>query len=128
MKSMALPAALAASLALAGCSPDPNLDGGSIATIPVKGKVTKADGKPLTEGGVITLEPLVGGGSTNQAVGTIGDDGTFTVDSSASAKGAMAGKYRVKIETADLSKTLTKAGKEIQVEVKPGEDLEVKLP
>ncbi len=117
----------AATLALVGCGEGPpSLDGSNIATVPAKGKVMLASGKPLT-GGIITLEPLPEGGSTNQAVGEIKSDGSFELRSSASAAGAMPGKYRVKIET-EAAKVKMKPGKEPLVEVQAGQDLEVNLP
>ena len=114
-------------LALIGCAEGPpSLDGGSIATVPARGKVMLADGKPLT-GGMITLEPLPEGGSTNQAMGEIKGDGSFDLRSSPTAAGAMPGKYRVRIET-QAAKVKIRPGKEPLVEVKEGEDLAVKLP
>ena len=117
----------AATLALVGCGEGPpSLDGGTIATVPAKGKVRLSDGKPLTKG-VIRIEPLVDGGSTNQATGEIQGDGSFELRSSPSTTGAMPGKYRVLIENS-TTKVKLKPGKETLVEVKEGQDLEVKLP
>lgn len=117
----------AATLALIGCAEGPpSLDGGSIPTVPAKGKVMLADGKPLTNG-MIRIEPLVDGGSTNQAMGEIRSDGTFELRSSPSATGAMPGKYRVLIENT-TTKLKVVPGKSPEVEVKAGQDIEIKLP
>ena len=118
---------IAATLALVGCSDGPpSLDGGKIATVPAKGKVMLADGKPLTNG-MIRIEPLVDGGSTNQAMGEIKGDGSFELRSSPSTTGAMPGKYRVLIENS-TTKLKVSPGKETKVEVKEGQDIEVRLP
>jgi hypothetical protein len=117
----------AATLALVGCTDGPpSLDGGSIATVPAKGRVMLAGGKPLTNG-MIRIEPLVDGGSTNQAMGEIQGDGSFELRSSASTTGAMPGKYRVLIENA-TTRLKVRPGKEPEVEVKEGQDIVVKLP
>lgn len=117
----------AATLALVGCGEGPpSLDGDNIATVPAKGRVMLSGGKPLTNG-VIRIEPLVDGGSTNQATGEIQGDGSFELRSSPSKTGAMPGKYRVLIENT-TTKLKIRPGKEPEVEVKEGQDIEVKLP
>lgn len=127
MKLVVRWAALVASLMLVGCGEGPaGLDGGSIATVPVKGRVAGTDGKPLTEG-ILTLEPLAEGGSTNQAAGQIKGDGTFELRSGTNTPGAMPGKYRVLVETGGVKKK-SKPGEEVQVEVREGQDLDIKLP
>lgn len=113
-------------LALSGCGESSDLGGTKVATVPAKGKVT-AKGKPVTQG-IVVLEPLLDGGSTNQASGEIGSDGSFTLRSSASSEGAMPGKYRVKVESDQVKMKKGKDVPEVTVEVKAGQDLTIDLP
>lgn len=121
--------AVVAVLAAAGCSEGPpSLQGINIQTVPAQGKVLLANGQPL-KGGIVTFEPIEG--STNQAAGPVQVDGTFELQSGPSNPGAMPGKYRVRVENENGSKTLTKnAKKVIEVEVPPAgaSDLVIKLP
>ncbi len=127
MKSEVRWAVLVVSLMLTGCGDGPaSLDGGSIPAIPAKGRVAGADGKLLTEG-IITLEPLPEGGSTNQATGQIKPDGTFELRSGSNTPGAVPGKYRVLIEAGGVKKK-AKPGEDVLVEVREGQDLDIKLP
>jgi hypothetical protein len=116
--------ALALILGPVGCAPGPaSLDGGSIPTVAVKGKVVKADGKPVTKG-ILTLEPVEG--SSTNATSAIEADGSFELMTRRPKDGAAPGKYRVKIEGADAK---VKSGKEPNVEIKAAEEnLEIKLP
>jgi hypothetical protein len=132
MRHAPLGLVLLAAGALAGCGSSggstPSLDGGSLPTVTARGKVSTADGKPLP-GGIITLVPVIDGGSANQASGEIKPDGTFELDSGGGNAGAVPGKYRARIEsTAPTAKARAKAGAEPLVEVKDGADLDIKLP
>lgn len=122
---------LVALVAAAGCMQGPAaLDGINVATVAAKGKVLQANGQPL-KAGIVTFEPLVDGGSTNQAAGPVGEDGSFEVRSGPSHPGAMPGKYRVKVENENGSKTLTNPAKkviEIEVPASGVSDLEIRLP
>ncbi len=112
---------------ISGCGGDAaNLDGSSISTVPAKGTITAA-GKPVTQG-IVVIEPLLDGGSTNQATGEIKSDGTFVLRSSASSEGAMPGKYRVKVESDQVKIKKGKDIPEVTVEVKSGQDLTIALP
>jgi hypothetical protein len=117
-------AALIAALAV-GCTGEDISKAPKITTVPTKGKVS-VDGKPVTEG-VITLEPLLDGGSTTQAVGPVQSDGSFAVRSAGGYDGATPGKYRVLLES-DATKKRKKRTEEVKVEVKEGQDLDINLP
>lgn len=118
--------------ALAGCgtaSGTPSLDGGTLPTVPAQGTITRG-GKPLNEG-IITLVPIVDGGSAYQASGEIGADGRFTLTSGGGNDGAVPGRYRVKIEsTSRVAPTRSRArtAEEPLVEVKDGSDLNITIP
>ena len=64
----------------------------------VKGKVLRADGKPLS-GGRIYFVPRDG---VTTSDGAIGSDGTFALATGRSGAGAPAGQYKVRIEPADV--------------------------
>jgi len=117
-------AALIAALAV-GCTGEDTSAAPKITTVPTKGKVS-VDGKPVTEG-VLTLEPLVDGGSTTQAVGPVKPDGSFAVGSAGGYDGAMPGKYRVLLQS-DATKQRKKRNEEVTVEVKEGQELNINLP
>ena len=68
--------------------------GGPAPTVAVNGKVTLADGKPLT-GGFIFLVPTRRDGW--EASGQIQPDGTFRLES-LGLDGAVPGEYKVKLE------------------------------
>ena len=87
-------------LGLAGCGGQPTL-------YPVKGQVLLADGKPLT-GGSVQFIPKQGG---LPAVGIIGEDGTFSLNSK-TRDGAAPGEYKVRIEPS--SELLRKKGRVAQ--------------
>lgn len=117
-------AALIAMLA-AGCTGEDIAAAPKIDTIPTKGKVSVA-GKPVTEG-ILTLEPLLDGGSTTQAMGPVQPDGSFSVASAGGHDGAMPGKYRVLLQS-EATKQRKKRNEEVTVEVKEGQALEINLP
>ncbi|MBM3980085.1 MAG: hypothetical protein FJ304_07335 [Planctomycetes bacterium] len=79
-------------VALAGCGQK------GPALVPVTGKVTTADGKPL-ERATVVFHP-VGAADANgvKPRGTVGADGTFTLTSHTTGDGAPAGEYRVTVE------------------------------
>lgn len=66
---------------------------------PVKGSVVLADGKPLA-GGKIYFVPKDGAVT---AEGTLGSDGTFTLETGGSGEGAPAGNYKIRLQPADAS-------------------------
>lgn len=64
--------------------------------VPVTGKVTFADGKPLPRGTVI-FSPDKGNLSQHEPRGAIGADGTYKVDTTPELAGVMPGWYTVTI-------------------------------
>jgi hypothetical protein len=62
----------------------------------VKGKVLLADGKPLADGSIYFVPK---GDLTVTPSGTIGTDGTFSVVTGGSGKGAPAGEYKIRVES-----------------------------
>lgn len=88
-----VPIAMLASICLTGCGggdgvkPLPNL-------VPVSGTVTY-DGKPLPQG-TVQLAPADPASKLQSASGEI-KNGSFTLATTASAPGVMAGKYKVRI-------------------------------
>ncbi|MDB5336919.1 MAG: hypothetical protein JWN70_2538 [Planctomycetaceae bacterium] len=92
-----VPIAILAAICLTGCGggddvkPLPNL-------VPVSGTVTY-DGKPLPQG-TIQLEPVDPAAKIQSASGDI-KNGSFTLATTASAKGAMIGKYKVRITSVE---------------------------
>lgn len=132
MKPFRFVLALTAGAALGGCgssSAPPSLDGGSLPTVPAQGMITRG-GKPITEG-IITLVPVLDGGSTNQASGEIGPDGRFTLSSGGDNDGAVPGKYRVKVESttkATSSRPRSRPAEDQVVEVKDGSELNIAIP
>ncbi|MFO0907258.1 MAG: hypothetical protein U0794_02670 [Isosphaeraceae bacterium] len=108
---------------LAGCTTD-DTGKASFSTVTAKGTVT-AGGKPVTKG-IIVFEPLVDGGSTQQASGEISAEGKFELKSPGDKTGAMPGKYRVKLESDEYKPK--KAVEPPTVEVKDGQDLIVAFP
>jgi hypothetical protein len=85
--------AVAALLGLAGCHSSDSLP--SVTVYEVKGQVLLADGKPL-KGGWISFVPKGDLPVTPSA--EIGSDGTFSLVTGGSGKGAPAGDYKVRIE------------------------------
>ena len=83
-----------------GCGPE------AIPLFPVSGRVTRADGKPLS-GGIVVFES----GKLN-AEGPIGEDGSYTLTTllpkGESGAGAVAGPHRVMIIPGMKSSGLTK--------------------
>jgi hypothetical protein len=80
----------------------------------VKGKVLRRDGQPLS-GGHIYFVPKQG---VVTSEGTIGSDGSFSLETGSWGEGAPAGEYKVRIEPADGSLTATnrrptRAGKKL---------------
>jgi len=111
-----------------GCSASDTGSAPSIVTVPVQGKVSVA-GTPAA-GGIITLEPLVDGGSVTQAMGEVQDDGSFQVTSAGGQAGATPGKYRVKLEPkTPIAKPKRKGSRtEVIVEVAEGKALDINIP
>ena len=118
--------AVLAALSAAGCTGEDTGSAPSITTVPVKGTVSVA-GKPVSSG-IITLEPLVDGGSSTQAMGEIKSDGSFEVTSAGGKAGATPGKYRVKLESSQAPTKKKRAAEPVTVEVAEGKTLEVNLP
>jgi len=91
-------------LILSGCSggsgADPNL-------IPASGKVT-IDGQPLLKG-TITFFSKSGSHSSNSAI----ENGSFSLNSSASARGILPGEYLVSIISEEQEATFDDSGKVI---------------
>ena len=85
----------------------------------VKGQVLLADGTPL-KGGSVQFIPKLGG---LPAYGTIGPDGTFSLQSLKSREGAAPGEYKVRIEpSSELRvKKKGKAAKKLPFASKYGE-------
>src|SRR4051794_19717171 len=75
---------------LAGCSGNTL---SSMSAYPVKGKVVLADGKPLTSGRVVFVNP----DKALEFDGPVGSDGSYTVKSDL-GEGAPEGSYKVRIE------------------------------
>ncbi|WP_406698937.1 hypothetical protein V5E97_08620 [Singulisphaera sp. Ch08] len=109
----------------AGCTGGDTATAPKISTVPATGKVS-VNGKPVTEG-ILTLEPLVDGGSTTQAMGPVKADGSFAVASAGGHDGAMPGKYRVLLQS-EATKQRKKRMEEVTVEVKEGQALDINLP
>jgi hypothetical protein len=86
---------LLALAALPGCG---DLNGAPfVRTHPVSGQVLLADGKPLATGRVCLLPQETPG---LQAVGDLGPDGRFELQTFKPGDGAVAGKYLVRIDPA----------------------------
>lgn len=64
--------------------------------VPVAGKVTTGDGKPLEHASVI-FHP-VGGGDGPKPRGKVGADGSFVLTTHTTGDGAPPGEYRVTVE------------------------------
>src|SRR5687768_6677250 len=75
---------------LAGCG-----DGPRYKIIPVEGKITFVDGKPLPAGTRVVLNPSEGGVGT--ASGVTREDGTFALTHARGGRGAEIGKYTVQV-------------------------------
>jgi hypothetical protein len=65
-------------------------------TYPVSGKITYADGTPMTGGGQITFTPL-DPQNKQSARGMIREDGSFQMGTHGDADGVLQGKYGVAI-------------------------------
>jgi hypothetical protein len=88
------------------------------ALYPVKGQVLLADGTPLT-GGSVQFIPKLGG---LPAHGTIGPDGTFSLQSLKSREGAAPGEYKVRVEpSSELRAKKGKAAKKLPFPSRYGE-------
>jgi hypothetical protein len=70
-----------------------------VAVYEVKGKVLRADGKPLGGGRVYFVH--ADGATTSE--GKISPDGTFSLSTGNSGEGAPPGDYKVRIEPEDVS-------------------------
>jgi hypothetical protein len=89
---------VAAVLIACGCSSDP------YRLVPVRGLVTTCENKPAT-GGIVTFTPIdapketgrPGGNPGQISMGTVGEDGTFTLTytNGAPSSGAVTGPHRV---------------------------------
>ena len=117
----------AATLALVGCADGPpSLDGGSIATVPAKGKVMLASGKPLTERHHHARAPAR---RRQHQPGHRRDPGRRELRAPIERQRDRGDARQVSREDRDhAAKVKIRPGKEPEVEVKEGQDLEVKLP
>src|SRR5262245_33475146 len=79
----------------------PALSGGSGGLYPVRGTVTLEDGSPLTKGLVVFERQ--GGGDPVTARGEIRPDGSFELSTSKRGDGVPPGRYKVLINSMDLS-------------------------
>ena len=91
---------------LAGCGRSDALP--SYQVYEVKGKVLLADGKPLGAG-IITFVPK--GDLPVTPSGTIGSDGSFSLNTGGSGDGAPAGDYKVRVEAPQLQPAPTRSRK-----------------
>lgn len=109
-------APLAIAIGLAGCG-DTSYQK---TTAKVTGKVT-AGGQPLTFGEIIFSPLATGTDSGKAAIGSIGEDGTFTLSTYVAGDGAIVGKHKISLSAVDPAKTLPgKLPKDFQLEVQPG--------
>ena len=93
---------LALPIVLVGCARDINKSALDQKRYPVSGKVTLADGKPLTEGTISFLPDNKTGEQVGlAAVGKLQSDGSFELDG-----GAPAGNYRVKLSRPSIEPRL----------------------
>jgi hypothetical protein len=76
-------------LALAGC--------GGPKLVPVRGRVTYGDGKPVTAASVCFTPDAAKGNTGVLATGLLNEDGTFTLRTHPHGDGAMIGPYKVTI-------------------------------
>lgn len=91
-----------------GCGPDAGANSApSVSKHPVSGKVTLADGKPLTKGRVVLVPKSEGAVA---ASGPITAEGTFQLSSVTEGDGAAAGTYLVWIDW-DQQGSIGKGGK-----------------
>ena len=98
---------LALPIVFVGCARDMNKSALNQKRYPVSGKVTLADGKPLTEGTISFLPDNKTGEQVGlSAVGKIQADGSFELDG-----GAPAGNYRVKLSRPSIELTSPAATK-----------------
>ncbi|MBA4029638.1 MAG: hypothetical protein C0478_01795 [Planctomyces sp.] len=97
-------------------------------TASVKGTVS-ANGQPVTFGEIIFSPIATGAEGGKSAIGTIREDGTFTLATYISGDGAIIGQHRISISPVDPTKKLPgKLPKDFQLEVKPGSNtFEIKL-
>jgi hypothetical protein len=126
------PCLLLLTLTLAGCGPR---EVPLAETVPVKGKVVLADGRPVTAGRVL----FAAKGSDMGGVEPFGDlkkDGTFVLTTQKRDDGAVVGQYVVSIQLVDYSRGNPKpiasssvptkyrdsATSDLVVEVRPGDN------
>ena len=82
-------------ICLAGCGKNPGEEGDRV---PVTGKVTFADGKPLTRGTVIYApDTSKGNTSKHEPRGSIDGEGNYKVFTAANMEGALPGHYKISI-------------------------------
>jgi hypothetical protein len=93
--------AVAVWVGLAGCRNSESLP--ALQVYEVKGKVTLADGKPLSSGWIYFVPK---GDLPITPSGVIGSDGTFSLVTGGSGDGAPPGEYKVRIEAPQLQAAL----------------------
>jgi len=98
-----LAAGLVVALASFGCG-ESTVELPAVTTYPVHGKVVLADGATALTEGTVTLVPL-DPETGRQAVGRIGADGTFSLNTTPTQEGAAAGDYRVSVLSAASTPT-----------------------
>ena len=109
---------LALPIVLVGCAKDANKSALDQKRYPVTGKVTLADGKPLTAGTITFLPDNKAGDQVGlTAIGKIEADGTYTLDG-----GAPAGNYRVKLSRPSIAVASVAAGKTAKAPKPPFSD------
>lgn len=112
------PLLLALPIALIGCGKDVNKSALNQKRYPVSGKVTLADGKPLSEGTITFLPDNKQGDQVGlMAAAKINSDGTYTVEG-----GAPEGTYRVKLSRPTVSASSVAATKTVQPPKPPFSD------
>ena len=100
---------------LVGCGKDVNKSALNQTRYPVSGKVTLADGKPLTDGTVTFLPDNKEGEQVGlSAIGKLQSDGTYTLDG-----GAPQGRYRVKLSRPTTAASSVAATKTAQAPKPP---------
>lgn len=90
-----------------GCDSEASNAAPKVEKHPVSGKVTLADGKPLTKGRIVLVPQSEGAAA---ASGEIGPDGAFQLSSVTAGDGAAAGTYRAWIDW-DQAGSIGKGGK-----------------
>ncbi len=96
----------------------PLLTGCSTGLLPVKGKVSYEDGRPVTAGSVVVESVAEGNAKRNSANGNIQPDGSFQLTTLKSGDGVPEGRYRVAVLSPPLSDDQVGRGEKPLVEAK----------